>query len=184
MSASSSDSGGWEDLELPNERGQLDHVREFMVSIRINGQKHASLFFLGFASALLVSRIRFSLVVLFSVSVLVFIAGFSSRVVQGGSIRWIGRITDALRFLDEGLGIWGLFFCDLDGKMDDLRVGLDGFVGLSGVEMGKMEGCLEAVVVVATISPPKMRVAGSGACRHIDQMVRAARRERRAGVGL
>ncbi|KAJ0974935.1 hypothetical protein J5N97_016900 [Dioscorea zingiberensis] len=123
MSASSSDSGGWEDLEFPDERGQLDPMRKFMVSIGINSRKHASLFFLGFASALLVFRIRFSLVVLFSVSVLVFIAGFSAKVVQ-------------------------------DGKMDDLRVGLDGFVGLSGVEMGKMEGCLEAVVAAATISPP------------------------------
>ncbi|KAM0942269.1 putative tetratricopeptide-like helical domain superfamily [Dioscorea sansibarensis] len=142
LSSTPCDYGGWDDLELPEENDQFDPVRDFMVSIGIGDQKHTSIFLFGFASALLVSRLRLSLFALFPISVLVFVAGFSAGVAQGGSIRRIGRIVDAIRVPEDRIRDLGSFFSDLDGKMTDLR---------AGVETGKMEGCLEAVEYVRSL---------------------------------
>ncbi|KAH7669176.1 TPR-like protein [Dioscorea alata] len=142
LSSTPCDYGGWEDLELPEENDQFDPVRDFMVSIGIGDQKHTSIFLIGFASALLVSRLRLSLLALFPISVLVFVSGFSAGVVQGGSIGRIGRIVDAIRVPEDRIRDLGSFFSDLDGKMADLR---------AGVETGKMEGCLEAVEYVRSL---------------------------------
>lgn len=66
------------------------------------------------AFALVVSRQRLSLLVLFPIAVLVFLAGFSAGVAQGGSIRRIGRILDVIKVPEDRIRDLGSFFSDLD----------------------------------------------------------------------
>lgn len=143
--------GGWEDLELLEEQGssgKLDPFRSFLISAGID-RKHALVFFLGFLSALAVSRARFSSTAVLPVSVLVFVAGFSAGAaragVLGGLVNQIGRKGIDLTDFYEKRRVLGAFLDGLDAKMSDLKSGLEGAIVSNRIEMGSIKNYLDVV---------------------------------------
>ncbi|KAF6141415.1 hypothetical protein GIB67_021231 [Kingdonia uniflora] len=86
VSASDSTSyGGWEELNLIEDStqiGKFDKFRNFLVSVGINDKKYVFVFVLGFVSALAVSRVSVSSVLVFPACVVVFVVGFSLGLIR------------------------------------------------------------------------------------------------------
>ncbi|ONK79708.1 uncharacterized protein A4U43_C01F9230 [Asparagus officinalis] len=123
-SVNASNYNGWDDLEL------LDGSRsstDWLISLGPVDSKLAFTFSLGFFSALAVSKVRFSSMLVVPVSVLVFVGGFLA-----GSARF--------RVADEKVRDLESF---LDGLMSELEKGTE--LSFDFLDRSKVEGYLEVI---------------------------------------
>ncbi|KAF9589500.1 hypothetical protein IFM89_025047 [Coptis chinensis] len=125
--------GGWEDLKLIedlNYTSKFDELQSFLVSIGINDKKHVFMFVLGFFSALAISRVRVSSILVFPASVLVFAFGFSLGFFRQGGVKELSRNgSNKKGFKDEKMRKLVELFSELDGKVvkleKDMKIGLE-----------------------------------------------------------
>lgn len=77
---------GWDELKFSNDSGESSQLRNFMISIGVNGRQHVLVLILGIVCAFAISRIRVSSIIIFPASILVFACGFSIGFVRGVSV--------------------------------------------------------------------------------------------------
>ncbi|XP_077224764.1 uncharacterized protein LOC143858058 [Tasmannia lanceolata] len=129
LSASnSSNYNGWDDLEL-SEHSQIS----------------------GFVSSMAISRVRFSSIAVFPVSILVFVIGFSigisnsmKEVSRNGSKK-ISKEQSSFRVSSEKLKNLGDFLSELDFKISDLKSGMEAGFSSNRVGMGELKSYLEKI---------------------------------------
>lgn len=127
--------GGWDDPRFvlgSEEDGESDQFQSFFISVGINDRKYVFMFVSGFVSALVISRVRVSSIVVFPACVVVFAAGFLL-----GFVRWRGKGSmganhikassedNSFRVYKENIGNLMGFFNGLDGKVSDLKIGIE-----------------------------------------------------------
>ncbi|XP_068640280.1 uncharacterized protein [Aristolochia californica] len=154
--SSASNYGGWEDLESCSGSKtffEFDQLRDFLVSIGIDDPKQVLMFFLGFVASLAISRVRFSSMAVFPVSVVVFILGFSVGISSNG-YKGVLNEQNIIRSFDDEIKRLGSFLSDLEGKMSDLRRGLESAIGSNGIEMNEMRRYVEIVESVRVSIQP------------------------------
>lgn len=141
--------GGWDDLESqqgPNQSGEFDRFRNFMISMGIDDRKHVFLFLIGFVSALAISRVRISSIAVVPGSILVFIVGFSIGLVRSGSGSASVIRNGILDFpKSENWRNLRDFLSELDSKVSKLKVGLGGLIESNHVEISELKKCYEIV---------------------------------------
>lgn len=165
-SSSSSNFGGWDDLECSSSSssenrndyasGEFEQFRKFLVSIGIDDRKHVYLFLTGFASALAISRVRFSSVAIFPASLLLLFVGFSMGILRGGGTVLV-KNNKNLTCLETQSSCSAAtsdklraFLSELDVKMSELKIGMEGAIKSNSiqVEIGEIKryhGIVESV---------------------------------------
>ncbi|KAF8391368.1 hypothetical protein HHK36_023672 [Tetracentron sinense] len=158
-SSNSTNYGGWNDLESiddSNQSGKLDQFQNFLVSVGIDDRKHVFMFLLGLVSALAISRIRVSSIIVFPASVLVFAVGFSLGFVRGGSTAISMKEISINgskktpkeknpRFSDEKLKNMVDVFSEFDVKITNLKNDMKGAIDSNRFEMSELESYLEVI---------------------------------------
>ncbi|PIA41288.1 hypothetical protein AQUCO_02300213v1 [Aquilegia coerulea] len=144
--------GGWEDLKLIEDSNynqcssKFDQFRNFLVSLGIDDRKHVFMFILGFVSALAISRVRVSSILVFPATVLVFALGFSLGFVRRGndvgfSMKKVVK-DEKLRNLVE-------LFSELSVKMSTLENEMKGDLELDNVEIGGFDNYQNAIKLLS-----------------------------------
>ncbi|OVA00571.1 hypothetical protein BVC80_9087g68 [Macleaya cordata] len=121
-----------------------------MVSVGIDDSKHVFMFILGLVSALAISRVRVSTILVFPASVLVFAIGFSLGFVRGGgvgfSIKEISRIGCNKDSKEENSWVYAEklrnsveFFNELNDKVANLEKEMKGAMNSNFVQVGELE---------------------------------------------
>lgn len=116
----SSNLNGWDEFELLEHSGTSPELK-FLEKFGLDDSKHAFTFLLGFVSALAVSRLRFSFMIVFPASILIFVGGYLMAVAK------FRKFTEKVRSL-EGFLVGQMDKGVLDrGMIDDLVKGMEGF---------------------------------------------------------
>ncbi|XP_010242955.1 PREDICTED: uncharacterized protein LOC104587165 [Nelumbo nucifera] len=162
--------GGWDELkpiEDLDKSSKLVQFKSFLISLGVDDRKHVFMFFLGLVSALAISRVRISSVIVFPASVLVFAVGFSLGFVRGGGIHPLARdasangskktskeenykvTADKLRKLVD-------FFSELSVKLTILENEMKETIDSNRIESGQLGRHLEAIQSISlSILPAK-----------------------------
>ncbi|KAI3937024.1 hypothetical protein MKX01_015239 [Papaver californicum] len=150
----SSNYGGWDDLKLIEHPSQSGKLKNFLVSIGIDDSKHVFMFIIGLISALAISRVKVSTILVFPASVLVFAIGFSFGFIRGGGV---GFTIKELRSRFGGGNNRGIkeenpprvyaeklrnsveFFNELNDKIANLEKEMKGAMNSNFVQVGELE---------------------------------------------
>lgn len=174
--SNSKDYGGWEDLkplEDSFQLGKLDQFQNFLISVGIDDRKHAFMFLLGLVSALAITRVRISSVIVFPASVLVFAVGFSLGFVRGGSIgssvkevsiNGSRKTPKEENYVVSSYKLRNLvdFFRELDVKISNLKNEMKGAIDSNFIEMGELESYIEVLESIGlSVLPVKISVESS-----------------------
>lgn len=151
--------GGWDELRLVSDSersGESDQFRNFLVSVGIDDRKHIFVFLLGLVSALAISRVRVSSIVVFPASVLVFAIGFSFGFVRGGSFSEVSVYGGKRKAKEENFRVYTEklrnlvnFFDRFDVKVNNLKNDIQKAVDNNEITVGDLENYVN---VMETIS--------------------------------
>lgn len=141
--------GGWDELRLVSDSersGESDQFRNFLVSVGIDDRKHIFVFLLGLVSALAISRVRVSSIVVFPASVLVFAIGFSFGFVRGGSFSEVSVYGGKRKAKEENFRVYTEklrnlvnFFDRFDVKVNNLKNDIQKAVDNNEITVGDLE---------------------------------------------
>lgn len=123
---------GWDELKFSNDSGESSQLRNFLISIGVNGKQHVPVFILGIVCAFAISRIRVSSIIIFPASILVFVCGFSIGFVRGASVNDGSLFGSSRRGKDEN---FRLAFEKLKNLLD--------FLDKLDVKIGNLKSVLE-----------------------------------------
>ncbi|KAL5730252.1 hypothetical protein ACHQM5_003097 [Ranunculus cassubicifolius] len=161
--SNSTNYGGWEDLALIQDSNhsssKFDQFQSFLISIGIDDRKYAFMFILGLVSALAISRVRVSSILIFPASMFIFSLGFTFGFLrQGGVFTKDKTVIDTKKSAkDESFGVYGdtlrnlvELFSEVGVKIKDLEEVMRGAVklDLDRVEDSEYESYRNAVNTV------------------------------------
>ncbi|KAJ4976527.1 hypothetical protein NE237_001633 [Protea cynaroides] len=164
--------GGWEDLkpiEDSNRSGKLGQFQSFLISVGIDDRKHLIMFLLGFVSALAVSRVKVSTILVFPASVLVFAAGFALGFVRVGDIdtslkdvrlKGSKRTSKEENFDISADRLKKLvdFFRELDTKLTNLTNEMDATIDSNCIQLSDLESYVEVINSISLSALPAKNV--------------------------
>ncbi|OWM91245.1 uncharacterized protein LOC116205003 isoform X2 [Punica granatum] len=150
--------GGWDDLRLvegPVHSGESAQLRRFLVSAGLDDKRYVLVFVLGLVSALAITRVRVSSVVIFPASVLIFAVGFSFGLVRGGIAGEVNGSKklpkeDAVRFSSEKLKFLVDFFDGLDARVDWIKNDVQKAIDCNRVSLGDLRNYLKEIELVSS----------------------------------
>lgn len=108
---------------IQNDSTKFNQFQNFMVSIGIDDRKHVFMFVLGFVSALAISRIRVSSILVFPASVLVFSLGFTLGFVKKIGFVDHGVRNEKMKKLRDVIGGVGAKVMELEKELSDMEGG-------------------------------------------------------------
>ncbi|KAI3854282.1 hypothetical protein MKW98_024705 [Papaver atlanticum] len=150
----SSNYGGWDDLKLIEHPSQSGKLKNFLVSVGIDDSKHVFMFIIGLISALAISRVKVSTILVFPASVLVFAIGFSFGFIRGGGVGFtikelrsrfgVGnnkgiKEDNPPRVYAEKLRNSVEFFNELNDRIANLEKEMKGAMNSNFVQVGELE---------------------------------------------
>ncbi|KAL5977718.1 hypothetical protein ACLOJK_039246 [Asimina triloba] len=133
--SNSPDFGGWDDLvssQQAERSGELDQLRNFLIQVGVDDQKHIFMLLIGFVSALSITRVKLSSIAVIPVSVAVLVVGFFVGFIRGAHFNSKARNL-------------GNLWADLDATLSELRNDMENALHSDSFEVGDMKKYCEIV---------------------------------------
>ncbi|KAK6917532.1 hypothetical protein RJ641_018283 [Dillenia turbinata] len=149
--------GGWDELSaITNSKNpsELNQLRNLFVSVGIDDQKYVFLFVVGFVSALAISRVRISSVIVFPASVLFLVSGFSFGFVHGGGFNKKKTKDETFRVYVQKLISLVQFFDELNSKLSNLKSDVQKAIDSNEIRLVDLESYVKGIDSISELALP------------------------------
>ncbi|KAM7265653.1 hypothetical protein ACFE04_003336 [Oxalis oulophora] len=140
---------GWDDNYSDSVNStESDHLRSFLISIGFNDKRYVFVFLLGFISALSISRVKVSSLVVFPACALVFAVGFSIGCFRHGiSKNSFFKVNN-----DSGLRVLFEFFERLENTLGNLKKDIESACGSNKVTVSNLKGYVDVIESISKLA--------------------------------